>query len=396
MENGLAFERFLKLVKDCKVVIVDPNPYLVQKISNNNRLKNSRVTLAFTDTRWKQVYDSSPYLKDFSIKDFNKIGKLDKASHYAVLYFARRNKQKEIETHLSKLKELSVGAKSVSIMAVLPTSILDPKKKSRSYRHILMEEWILKGVLLVESKAIKSSSFKKHCIVLLDCFEKESFAGQANSGLPNYRSNVTLWKVTLEKENLESGDEGTLYFVDQKHFQIPAITMYEERSSLFELYVKTCNANRPIKKRNSASIYPVSLEIDLRYSGKLTDSGKIKPHIIFQGYLEKEKDKNYKDEKKKLHFSLRTKTFQSEREMFEYVENLVIANEDLRNIIKQSVKNQYKSMSISLKTFWIINYEVISKKGIILMQCAERCFIIPMDMMIQFAGSLLESVQMMM
>ena len=61
MENGLAFERFLKLVKDCKVVIVDPNPYLVQKISNNNRLKNSRVTLAFTDTRWKQVYDSSPY-----------------------------------------------------------------------------------------------------------------------------------------------------------------------------------------------------------------------------------------------------------------------------------------------------------------------------------------------
>ena len=134
----------------------------------------------------------------------------------------------------------------------------------------------------------------------------------------------------------------------------------------------------------------------MRYSGKLTDSGKIKPHIIFQGYLEKEKDKNYKDEKKKLHFSLRTKTFQSEREMFEYVENLVIANEDLRNIIKQSVKNQYKSMSISLKTFWIINYEVISKKGIILMQCAERCFIIPMDMMIQFAGSLLESVQMMM
>ena len=362
MENGLAFERFLKLVKDCKVVIVDPNPYLVQKISNNNRLKNSRVTLAFTDTRWKQVYDSSPYLKDFSIKDFNKIVKLDKASHYAVLYFARRNKQKEIETHLSKLKELSAGAKSVSVMAVLPTSLLDPKKRTRSYRHILMEEWILKGVLLVDSKAIKSSSFKKHCIVLLDRLAKESWPGKTDSGLPYYRGNVTLWKVTLEKDDLESGNEGALYFVDQKNFKIPAATMYEERSSLFELYVKTCNENRSIKKRNSASVYHVSQEIELRYSGKVMDSGKIKPHIIFQGYIEKEKEINYKDEKKKLHVSLRTKTFQSEREMFEYVENLVIANEDLRNIIKQSVKNQYKSMSISLKTFWIINYEVISKK----------------------------------
>ena len=56
LENGMVYEMYLEQAVHDMLVFVDPNPFLIEMISSDDRLRSKNIRLVFSDLRYVKVY----------------------------------------------------------------------------------------------------------------------------------------------------------------------------------------------------------------------------------------------------------------------------------------------------------------------------------------------------
>lgn len=389
IENGLAYTEFIDQGKKAShLVMIDPNPFLVEQLSmikeddDFNRLRN-RLVLCFTDPLHAEIYQKARELKKYSIKAFDDI-EFTSADDVRCLYFARVHKEKgnkqdlleHLTSRLNHIRDKIVFTPKHKLYLLLPTALLDRDATCEGLRPEIMKSFLLEKIFLIDSKAVISDVYKKISFTTLGIQRKKSTPESIQ------KRKVTLQRFILPDANMvgdaSSGDRDNEVAVEQgqtdklvadvrelrgqKEHKILASVLYSNRATLHELYAAAPSANRPHKKRNSSEPYKVSVEIEVRYSGKVNLDGSIKPRIIFQGSVARKKGINYKKEKKKLHFEEREKKYPSVDAMCEHIESISFENNELRSMIEESLANTYGKKPISLKSFLMLHYPVFMSK----------------------------------
>ena len=390
IENGMAFQEFLTQgEKASHLVLIDPNPTLVEKLSqftrghDIHRLRD-RLVLGFTNPLYAEIYQKAEELSAFRVAALDEL--LFSASDNVIcLYLAGMYRKKEEKAELQNLlgKNLERIRKNVvfeprhKCYVLLPTTFLNKDKTGDGLRKGLMRSFLVEKICLVDSKAAVSVAYTMLSFVKLGIQNKESTSEniqrrsivlqsvQLVEGmeLDHVATSDTYDRVTAEERLTgEVVREGSILRL-RKEYAIPASVLFSNKLTLSKLYAEAEREKRSRGLRKSSEPYPVSTEIKFNYSGKENSDGSIKPRIIYQGLVDRIKTRNYLDEKAKLHYVERGKNYVSKSEMLQHIEALVIENEELSRIIKQSIANLPLGQSISLKTFCIMHYKFFASKN---------------------------------
>lgn len=389
IENGLAYTEFIEQgEKASHLVMIDPNPYLVEQLSmikevdDINRFRD-RLVLCFTDPLYAEIYQKARELKKYSVKAFDEV-EFSSADNVRCLYFCRMHREKGdkkdllevLSSRINHIRDKIVFAPKHKLYLLLPTAMLDRDAACEGLRPEIMKSFLLEKIFLIDSKAAVSDTYKKISFVTLGIQQKKSTPEKIQ------KRKVTLQRFILPDANMvedaSSGDRDNEVAVEQgqtdklvadvrelrgqKEYKILASVLFSNRATLHELYAAAPSANRHHKKRNSSELYKISAEIEFRYSGKVNLDGSIKPRIIFQGSVARKKGINYKEEKKKLHFEERTRKYPSIDAMYENIERISFEDNELRSMIEESVVNAHGKNPLSLKSFLMLHYLVFMSK----------------------------------
>lgn len=399
VENCFVFEKLLLMNRKAeRVILVDPTPFLVEKIAKfRDESFRSKIVLTFTNTEVSKIYKK--YFRD-SVIQVLPTAKYNFADEsVSVVYFGHyfgssnlditeQTKNKGSKTKaaresrlcrkMTEINEALASAKKRQFLILLPTSMIDPERGHIGIRRYLFECFTVQSVDIIDSKAIVTNGYKRLSLVKLSQRNKSRRAGFLQSAdvvLHKYQlvddqmapmsaesapQDASAQKKNSSKEK-NAAVHGQLEACEE--YRVSAKKLYENVDTIISLCSDAAKGDHTPKDRVSRN-YEVSTEISVGCSGKVQETGKIKPRIIYQGYVAHEKTKDYLAEKQLLHYEDRNKTYGSIAEMYKHIEQLVLNDQALNTMIVESIKAQYKDQPISLKSFCIMHYEVLKKRKV--------------------------------
>lgn len=390
IENGMALQEFLMQgIKASHLVLIDPNPSLVEKLSqfaleDDIYHLQDRLVLGFTDSQYAEVYQKAKELSLFCVAFLDDLH-FSANENVRCLYLAGMYRQKGQKAELQNIlrKNLELIRQNIvfepkhKCYILMPTAFLNHDSNCDGLRKELMRSFLIEKICLIDSKAAASTAYKKLSFLTLGIQKKKSTTGSIQkravvlqsvelvAGMePDHAATSVTNDYTSTDERLtDKVVGGTSKLRLLKEYAILASVLFSNKRTLSELYAEAERKKRSSGSRKCSEPYQVSTEIVFRYSGKENSDGSIKPRIIFQGLVDRIKGGNYLEDKEKLHYEERSKKYASKGEVLQHMEDLVLQNEELGRIIKQSIANLPMGQSISLKTFCIMHYKFFASKN---------------------------------
>lgn len=398
IENGMAFPEFLTQgEKASHLVLIDPNPSLVAKLSHFaqaddiHRLRD-RLVLGFTNPLYAEIYQKAEELSAFRVDVLDELH-FSASDNVTCLYLAgmyrekgeKAERQNLLRKNLDWIRKNLVFEPKHKCYVLLPTTFLNQDSTGDGLRKELMRAFLVEKICLVDSKAAVSTTYKKLSYITLGIQNKKSASESiqkrsvvlqnmelVTSKEPDHIVTSDSYDNALVSDSCDrvSAEELTDEVVREtcilrllKEYAICASVLFSNKHTLNELYAQAKREKCSGGSREKSKSYQVSKEIEFRYSGRQNSDGSIKPRIIYQGLVDRIKDQNYLDEKAKLHYIERSKKYASKNEILQHMETVVLENEELGRIIKQSIANLPLGQSISLKTFCIMHYKFFASKN---------------------------------
>ena len=397
VENCFVFEKLLLMNRKAEhVILIDPTPFLVEKIAKfRDESFRCKIVLTFTNAEISKIYKKIFHDNVIQVLPIAKCSFVDES--VSVVYFGHyfgysnlditdvtKNKgcktkearESYVCTKLAEINEALASAKKRQFLVLLPTSMIDPQRGHIGIRRFLFDCFTVQSIDLIDNKAIVTNGYKRLSLVKLGQRNKSRRAGALQSSdvvlrefrfvdnqMPPVSAESTPQDASNQKKRSNKEKNAPVHgrLEACEEYQVSAQQMYENVNTIISLCSDTAKEGHTSENRTSRN-YKVSSEISVACSGKVKETGKIKPRIIYQGYVAHEKTQDYLGEKKLLHYEDRNITYSSLVDMYKHIEQLVLNDQALNAMIVESIQAKYKDQPISLKSFCIMYYDALRER----------------------------------
>lgn len=160
VENGYLYESFLEAVPaTATVAILNPPPYFVWKIKEDDRYRGKTVSLLFSDPHEEAVHQSEKSLEHL----FHPV---EGDSVYA-LVFSDKKEPEDLFFLLAYLHERTTLAKNLTIRFYGPSQQVDGNKHRKNTHSILCDRYTISKIDIIEAPAFQSYK-KNHNVLVLE------------------------------------------------------------------------------------------------------------------------------------------------------------------------------------------------------------------------------------
>ena len=157
----MVYEMYLEQAVHDMLVFVDPNPFLIEMISSDDRLRSKNIRLVFSDLRYVKVYKREKLLKAFAIYHLDDFCT---ETDCAILLFAQPQSKKYVLQNLTCLRNAIGDFVNTTIHVLLPTSYVDPGKAQDCIRNSILGLYDIRRIYAVES-GVSKGGLKKKCLL---------------------------------------------------------------------------------------------------------------------------------------------------------------------------------------------------------------------------------------
>lgn len=350
LENGMVSARlFARVTPDMRLLIVNPSPNILSHIAGDARLLTMGITFAFEDDRHAQICGYHPWPNNINSVSLDQV---DYSIPYAmVCIMGAGERYNAVCTVLQSIAASELHQKT-KIFLYVPTAFIDRREKEDLLRQTINAKFDVLQIVLIDPSAARIEPTKR-CMVVLRCKQHTP-------------EEIPLEKIIRKGKSLEVRPVVRMPYCEFLECRKTLNTMYYDAKRHDARKNTASKSNKCSEKEPSRAVF-FSDEIMLWYSTeKMRNGGKKTYRGVFRYYdfpTSKQQSTKKYNRGDALGERIVGKTVDSPDSVCDCVNDLIPNRKDLANLIRETVRKQFGSMPVSLKTAWYLLLDELNGEG---------------------------------
>lgn len=346
LENGMISTRLLFDVKDnMKLLIVDPSPSFLRHLEQEEKIKQLKITVAFTNNRYALVNSCHVWPSHIVC---TKLENVDFTIPYAKICIMGAGMDYNVmERLLRMLCETETIHEKTIVFLLAPLAFIDRRGKDDLVRQTINRKCTVLQIVQIDPKAVNITPSKR-CMIVLKCKRYEE------------REYIPMQKAVLIEENgqkaIKCGDIIRVKYSD-----------FLRGNKTINALIATANNN--IKRRNPPEQFVFSPEIVIWGSVREVHNEKnnttvYHPTFRFYDYPSPSQMlKNKLERGQCVVEGVYGGTVYTREAVYDRIDELLFTSTELSGKIRRVVDTNYSGKPVSLKTYWYWKYPELAMRS---------------------------------